>query len=239
MVGDHTAVRLLLIRHAESANNASWTGDAAAFFRLRSADPDLTERGREQATRLAAHLEHVGDEPHELITSPLLRALQTTAPISSALQFPSRVWVDVHELGGVFTGDPGEPASIRPQPGLSRAAIEAEVPGIDASSVPVDGWWNGTHEGEAERLDRVARVADALRLKARAFPDQRVMIVTHGGFASRLIAALVGVSPTTWFNLANTSCSEFELLDDQVRVLSLNDTRHLHGIRALPAYRLT
>ncbi len=65
------------------------------------------------------------------------------------------------------------------------------------------------------------------------------MVVTHGGFASRLIASLVGASPTTWFDLANTSCSEFELLDDQVRVLRLNDTTHLHGIRALPAYRLT
>ena len=50
-------MRLLIIRHAESANNTlALKVDNAAYMQQRSPDPTITELGVRQAERLAAHL---------------------------------------------------------------------------------------------------------------------------------------------------------------------------------------
>src|SRR5207237_10051682 len=66
-------MELVLVRHAEPVRVEG--GDVPA-------DPHLTPRGREQAARLAAWLAH---EPIDhLVTSPLVRARETVAPVAAA-----------------------------------------------------------------------------------------------------------------------------------------------------------
>ena len=64
--------RLYLVRHAEPAG--TWAD---------SADPGLTERGREQAKAAADRLRLV--QPKQIVTSPLRRAIETAMPLSIAL----------------------------------------------------------------------------------------------------------------------------------------------------------
>src|SRR5260370_38161599 len=61
--------RLVLVRHAEPT--ATW-GDHP--------DPDLSETGREQAETVAVRLAPRGPVP--IVTSPLLRARETAAPLA-------------------------------------------------------------------------------------------------------------------------------------------------------------
>src|SRR5215210_6640675 len=69
-------MELILVRHAEPRRVGAGEVDGPA-------DPGLTDRGRQQAERLAAWL---AVEPVDaVITSPLRRARETAAPVASAL----------------------------------------------------------------------------------------------------------------------------------------------------------
>jgi broad specificity phosphatase PhoE len=73
-------VQLLLIRHAEPQRVQSEVGIA---------DPTLTDKGRQQASRLAKwlqseHLDHI-------VTSPLRRARETAAPLAEQFGFEPEV----------------------------------------------------------------------------------------------------------------------------------------------------
>ena len=96
--------RFVLIRHGESTWNAAgrWQGHG---------DPPLSERGREQAARLAAELASAGIEV--IVASDLLRAAETAAI-----------------LGAVFGVAPASDARLRELDigrwtGWTRAEIEA------------------------------------------------------------------------------------------------------------------
>ena len=66
---------LLWIRHGEPERIAPGTGVRA--------DPSLTERGREQAQRLADWLAY--EQIDAVLASPMRRAVDTAAPIAAAL----------------------------------------------------------------------------------------------------------------------------------------------------------
>lgn len=65
---------IFLVRHGEAA--ASWS---------ESADPGLSEIGRQQAERAAEFLEQRISDETQLWSSPLRRALDTAAPLSRAI----------------------------------------------------------------------------------------------------------------------------------------------------------
>eukprot|EP00392_Amoebophrya_sp_AT5.2_P013669 g13798.t1 len=86
----YSRLRIALVRHGESNNNIhEATGDALTYWRFRTADPDLTARGRRQAELLA---EHLADEKKsqfwglhpisELWVSPVKRTMQTIHPLA-------------------------------------------------------------------------------------------------------------------------------------------------------------
>ena len=193
-------MELYIIRHAQSYNNAltDWTE--------RVSDPPLTELGERQADVLAAHLASTPAEAEQawfaclhyvnrtgfrftrLFTSAMRRSLQTAAPIGQAIGLEPEVWVDIHEIGGVFLDD----HEGRGLPGLKRAEMAAQFPTIRLSpEVTEEGWWNRQRETEEEWLERAARVAEMLRERYAA-TDERIGLVTHGGFAAMLIYALFG-----------------------------------------------
>ncbi|MEQ1867136.1 MAG: histidine phosphatase family protein [Micropepsaceae bacterium] len=77
--------RLYLVRHAEPAG--TWAD---------SADPGLTERGREQAKAAADRLRLV--QPKQIVTSPLRRAVETAMPLSFALSMQPLTAPQVAEI---------------------------------------------------------------------------------------------------------------------------------------------
>lgn len=230
-------VDIFLIRHAESANNAIWDGDADRFYAQRQADPPLTALGRRQAELLAACLAVGGIGPlDEVRTSPMLRAVETAVSIVTALVVAHIVDADVHENGGLFTGPPGVEATGHA--GLTRLEIRALLPdAVIDSRIAADGWWDGGHEGEEARARRCRHAADRLRADASERPDARIAIVTHGGFSSRLIGDLLGiVGRTASFHLHNTAITHVELGGERPILHRHNDYGHLRGTSAFPPY---
>jgi len=224
------AMELFLIRHGQSTNNAlqDWT--------QRVEDPLLTSSGERQAERTAAHLFAGLHLPpalrntgrpllDQLYCSPMIRAMQTAHPISSALGVAPQVWVDVHEIGGVYL-DHGERKVG--YPGRSRRELAQRFPDYHLPPTLTDeGWWNRDFEEAHEGHARAAAVAQVLR--QRAGEDARIAIVSHGDFLSALLQALGGQQPGqgAYFTHRNTGITHIDLTPLASRVYYLNRFDHL------------
>jgi len=89
--------RVLLLRHAESAN--------PSIFHGAESDVGLSERGRHQAEAVAAVL--AGYRPEQLICSAMLRARATAEPIARACGLSIQIEPDLHERRvGALSGTP-------------------------------------------------------------------------------------------------------------------------------------
>jgi len=236
-------MELLIIRHAQSANNA------LADERLRVVDPPLTELGQSQAELVAAFLaNHTdnGSRPCEgeanggnngcghgitrLYTSAMHRALETAQSISQALSLAAQVWVELHEHGGMWL-DHGDPVGVVGYPGMTRAAISARFPQVVLPpEVTEDGWYDPAlgYESWQQAAVRAAQVASRLRTWAEL--DERIALVSHGGFSNLLLRSLLGVSSTAevFFHHANTGITQVRFrTGGQVSLRYLNRISHL------------
>jgi len=196
-------VDLLLIRHAEPERIAP--GASAA-----PADPMLTERGRDQAERLARWLEH---EPIDaILSSPLRRARETAEIVGSAL----RIDVDLNE-------------------GLQEYDARADfyIP-VEELRETRDHHWRAMIEGRWEELggedpDRFqSRIVPVVDTVIGRFPGSRVAVVCHGGVINVYLAALLGMERHLWFEPGYTSISRVAAARTGERsVVTLNETAHL------------
>ena len=146
-------MRLYVVRHAQSANNALLV--PSLMNPDRDADPTLTEAGFKQAAALgkyvaeafgekAAALGRVKpcDAVKKLVVSPMRRCMLTATPISKQLGIPIRVKQDIHEHGGCFDGAADQPGGVIGRPGLSKPQLEAEFPGCVVPIELMKGWWS-------------------------------------------------------------------------------------------------
>ena len=126
-------MELFLIRHAESTNNAR-KNDAE-----RVADPELTQNGLLQIEYLALflkkglHLTKVERKTNhkvldQLYCSATQRALQTAFPIGLSSGLKPEVWLDIHEVGGLYDHNSVEMNKIGFS-GLNRVEINKRFPG--------------------------------------------------------------------------------------------------------------
>jgi 2,3-bisphosphoglycerate-dependent phosphoglycerate mutase/probable phosphoglycerate mutase len=234
---------IYLIRHGQSANNALWAnsvvGSSEEFERLRSHDPELTETGQQQAAAVAEYLANVrgtrGHNISRLYTSAMHRALQTTRPIAAALDLTPTIWLDIHELGGMYhdNGNGGADG----HPGLPRTHIERSFPGwVMPEELTEGGWWPAERgeETRAAGVERARRVAAELRTMGETDPELSVALVSHGAFLDRLIRALLGQpldNPETLhmiFIHGNTGISRVALMPEWDPALEyLNRVEHL------------
>jgi len=241
-------MQLYLIRHAQSANNHAYATGGE-----RQPDPPLTELGHRQARALADYLRQrpASDrssyaESHgrggivltHLYTSLMLRAVTTAAYIAEATGLPLRAWTEIHEVGGLH-GIAPETGEVIGVPGPGRAYFAAEHPALILPDTLTDaGWWNRDKEPREEWQPRAEAVWR--ELLARHGGDDRVALVTHGGFFRRLFAALVGADTdqpppfglTGWWvatNNAAISHIEIDEEDDQrwASVHYINKVDHL------------
>src|SRR5687768_15915859 len=99
-------MRLYLIRHGQSSNNALYGKNPEYFENLRSHDPQLTETGQKQAALTAEYLSQASPDDAfdftHLYVSPMIRAMDTAKPIAEALGIQPEIWLDIHEIGGLY-----------------------------------------------------------------------------------------------------------------------------------------
>jgi 2,3-bisphosphoglycerate-dependent phosphoglycerate mutase len=217
---------LYLIRHAQSANNA------LTDIRLRTMDPLLTELGVRQAELVAGHLARIIPTGHSLPTrlycSPMWRALHTASFIARTTGLTPQVWVEVHEHGGIYL-DHGEEAGVIGYPGKTRQEMLTEFPGVILPPEVTDqGWWHGGREELSACYERAARVIEAL--SERIPTDERILIVSHGGFINSFLKLLFDqqLDWPVFYHHANTAITYLTLTAERhVDVHYLNRVDHL------------
>ncbi len=235
-------MELYLIRHAQSTNNV------VAGLRNRVCDPPLTELGEQQAEIIARHLvdginpEFVkGGSPEatgsrngrgyaftRLYCSAMARSLQTVEPIGQALGLTPHVWVDIHEHGGIFL-DHGDQRGVVGYPGKTRSEILARYPNYRLpDEITDDGWWSGGYEDWPACHGRAIKVAQKLRKWADS--DERIALITHGGFIDSLIKALANQLPDggLFYYHYNTAITRIDFRrDERMGFRYLNRIGHL------------
>jgi broad specificity phosphatase PhoE len=200
---------VLFIRHGQSANNVlaeSQGHDYATYMAGRLPEPPLSEVGQRQAELLADQLAAATANPpaasvrlgwvtteypiSRLYVSPMLRALQTALPISRALGLNPEVWVDIHEHGGVFTGNP-ELGNVVGYRGLTKTEIARQFAAYCiVGGIGAEGWWQGGFEEMDACYSRAGRVAEQLYALHDECEGTTIALVTHGTFLDALMHAL-------------------------------------------------
>ena len=232
-------MQLYFIRHAQSANNRLY--DETGTWNGRDTDPDLTDVGHEQSRRLAEHVACTGGlTVHRdyvnrsgfgfthLYSSLMVRALATASYLSAALNLPLLVWEDLHEVGGVFVIDEETGERIG-QPGRARSELAARFPRAQLpSSLTEDGWWNRSHETVELQGQRAQRFVHDL-MERHGGTDDRVAVVSHGGFYNLVLAVLLGIQADNgfWFNMNNTGVTRLNFVPEGIGLAYTNRLEHL------------
>ena len=200
-------MKLVLARHAESAWNAE------RRFQGRT-DVGLSDSGLAQSAALARAVarRRVG----AIYSSPLRRARETAEIVAKERGLTVTLVDDLRELSlGVWEGRTVDDV----------VATEAEA---------YRNWRERPYDcppPEGEHIADVARrVLPVMDLIVSSHADgQEALVVSHGGVISVYLCHLLGLSPNALWQLAigNASLS----VVDPPRVLTLNDTAHLEGLR--------
>ena len=193
---------LYLVRHAETYGNTGADD---------SVEPVLTERGREQAARLAERLRAM---PFDAVfCSPLLRAVETAQIILSRQQRALSVELvpELMEYEAVpdYCGLPTEE--------LQKVCPTAVYP--DRHALPRDT--------EKTALERARSVIRNVRER---FPDGNVLLVAHGQFNTFLLLAAMGLPKPDGFNFSQRNACLDRVLylpDGRVKAKLVNDVSHL------------
>ncbi|GAB3745529.1 histidine phosphatase family protein [Microlunatus parietis] len=182
-------------------------------------DSDLTERGVAQAGRIADALAgDLGDTIPTIYTSDLLRTRRTAEIIAGRLSSPLKVDPDLRERSF------GE-AGGKPQAWLQ----DHLVPATDGED------WTRHDEGipgTETRMAVVERIYAALQ-RIRDDPAEHQVVVTHGGTASYLFAAWIGMpiqaAPGAYFRVTSGGISLLRKDDHHhpYELARLNRTDHL------------
>lgn len=200
--------RLLLARHGQSVSNAVRRFQGAQ-------DVALSALGVRQAEALRRAL---GRRPiAHVYVSPLERARRTAEIAVAGLGLPLTVVDDLRELSlGQWEGCTVE--EIRTGPGDPYARWVR-----DPVQCPPPG---------GEPLPEVqVRVLRAVAQIGSTHPDgEDVLIVSHGGVISALLAHWLGLPLSSIWRLTIANCSLSEV--SPPRVVSVNETGHLRGVDA-------
>ena len=213
---------LYLIRHAESQNNAR-----PAYSRVE--DPPLTAVGRLQSQFLAQWIQTL--EFGMLVTSPVLRALQTTRAIHDRTGNHVHVWDDVFEEGGIYRGF--GPNAKQGGPGMTRSKIiehaaSSQMLCTPDPSITESGWWGRTRECPEEAARRAVTVSQRLALSVRN-QEQGVVVVTHADFKRKLLVNLLSdsLAPNQVNRLSNTGVTKLTLDTGTWQLNYLDEVMHL------------
>ena len=207
----HTT-HVLLIRHGQSE------GNAARRFGGHTATP-LSPRGRRQAQATARALKD--EEFTAIYSSDLERAVETAEPLAKLTGLPVNPTRAFRERSvGVMEGLTFEDAAQQ-HPEQYAALLRR-----DFEHVLTGG------ESYRQLLDRAWQKLDEIIAQHKG---GKIAVFSHTGTICILALHLMGALDApdlkpVWITNANCAITRFELRDDGfVRVLAINDTRHLSG----------
>ena len=204
---------VLIIRHGQSQGNAEGRFGGHT-------DTALSPRGRKQAQATAEAL--APEEFSAIYSSDLPRAIETASPLAKLTGIPLRTTDALRERNvGVMEGLTFEEAAAQ-HPDEYAALLRSDLDHVLKSG-----------ESYRQTLDRSSRKLDEA---IEQHKGGRIVFFAHTGTICILILHLMGALDApelkpVWIATANCGIARFDLRDDGfVRVLTLNDTRHLVGI---------
>lgn len=240
-------VRLLLIRHARSANKTR-NSDAAA-----SLDPDLSDKGYEQAEalgrRLASDFKRMEAGDVIVASSPMRRCLLTILPAVGQLNLLAGDCLCqgyCYEYGCAGTEYAGS----------SQDAINTEFPEFQPVGFNEKGTWDyrgsNTRETEDEARARAVRIvewiwdtAQTLSLRGRSRFPKTLILTIHQTMADLICQLLINGSSAEWvygevmYRLTNTGITEVTLENNgQARFGFQNSSNHLINLAPTPTHML-
>ena len=218
-VGNHTGRQTAPGTPEEAAKNASApTGDPIPDNPNLVFDPDDLQNAR-------------GFGFTHLYCSLMVRTIQTASVVAQKLDMPLQALSDLHEGGGIFLADPdsGELVGL---PGNDHSYFNTNFPELILPDFPAGGWWNRPFETREQRVQRAKRLLAEL-LARHGGSDDRIALVSHGGFYNYLMGAILDIpSPDqvgeenpkarTWLSLNNTAISRVDFLESEVRLVYHN-----------------
>jgi len=124
-----------------------------------------------------------------LYCSLMLRAVITGSIVAQAIGLPLVAWQDLHETGGMHCKDETTGGRLG-LPGKNRSYFENHFPDLVLPpSLGEEGWWNRPFEEDEERPQRARSVLQEL-LNRHANTEDRVAIISHGGFYHQLMGTI-------------------------------------------------
>jgi broad specificity phosphatase PhoE len=194
--------RVLLLRHAESAN--------PLVFHGAESDVGLSERGRRQAEAIAPRLAVCA--PQVLVSSAMSRALETAAPIARACGLELRIEPELHERRvGALGGTP-----TRQRDGVWPDTLRHWLAGNTSFAPP----------GAESFEDIRRRVLPVWQRLTAQYVDQTVIIVAHGIVCRVLLLSLLaGFSVADWYRIGTDNVAINEVINESGtwRALRLNE----------------
>ncbi len=181
-------MELVLVRHAEP----EWAREGLSID-----NPSLTDRGREQAKRLAERF--VRERFDTVLVSTMTRARETAEPILHAIEAEAvyEEWLEEIRMPD-WTGTP---------------SAEVDEAFQRARARPLEDQWHGMPGGESfwafhERVTTgleahlaevgVTPYEEDSPLWEVDDPARRVLIVAHAGTNATLIGHMLGIQPLPW-----------------------------------------
>jgi probable phosphoglycerate mutase len=208
----HSTTHVLLIRHGQSEGNAE------RRFGGHTATP-LSPRGRRQAQATARALQ--SEELTAIYSSDLARAVETAQPLANLTRLTVNATSAFRERSvGVMEGLTFE-AAAQQHPEQYAALLQR-----DFEHVLTGG------ESYRQLLDRAVQKLDEIIAENKG---GKIAVFSHTGTICILALHLMGALDApelkpVWISSANCGVTRIELRDDGfVRVLNVNDTRHLSG----------
>ena len=196
-----------LIRHGETSANVDgiWHG---------SLDTALTERGRSQAERVAAHLVKTRADATALYASPLARARDTASPIARRLRLAPRYEDDLREY---HLGD---------WEGMTYAELVREHRIFERMKSEPD-WQPGGGESARQVAERLAARIAAI---AAQHVGERVIVVTHGGALALALGLLIDREVSAWRRVMQNCAVSDLMFDPEPSLVCFNEVTHLEDL---------
>ena len=184
-------MRLIFVRHAESEGNADGRLQGHADF-------GLSDEGRAQARALRGRFQTEGLQPTQVYSSPLRRSADTARIVAEGWAPPIVHWDDLKEHDvGIFSG-------------LTWDEIDTAFPDV-ASRFNENRDWDIVEKAETfeHRNARGRRVIDTVI--NRHGNDDVIVLFTHGGILSHMVAALMGTDRAWGTSVENTALFDFSI----------------------------
>ena len=207
------STHVVIIRHGQSQGNAEGRFGGHT-------DTPLSTRGKKQAEATARAL--ANEKFSAIYTSDLPRAIETATPLSKLAGIPLQTTEALRERSvGVMEGLTFEEAADQ-HPEQYQALLRRDFDHVLSGG-----------ESYRQTLDRASRLLDEA---IEQYKGGRLALFAHTGTICILVLHLMGALDApelkpVWIATANCGIARFELRDDGfVRVLSINDTRHLTAV---------